>query len=108
MKNVESWWRALSTARAGRLALLLVLLLVLGAILSGCGTATSKRDSPKPSVLPDLMAAVRGPMLLPRSGSILTIDDLLDNHAENAERANECRSIALGWQRWAREHKFAE
>lgn len=39
---------------------------------------------------------------------VVTPEALLDNHAENAERANECRAIALGWQRWAREQGVAK
>lgn len=113
----RSWWRStvpgrtlpgllrLQALRQRRLPRSVVMGLGFASLLTlcGCGTAPSDSASLTPTVPGELMERCRPPAPLASQ----EIDEALANVAENAARANECRSRVLGWQQWARERGFA-
>lgn len=105
VRMVPRWWPQLSRGEwlilVGALSLLLT--------LQGCGTTRYQPDSrADPAIVTqELMRETPQPVLLPTDRT-LTVDEILNNLADNAEIANACRAQVQGWQKLARRNGWAD
>jgi hypothetical protein len=97
------WWPHLSPGEW----LILVLCSLL--ILAGCGTTRYQPDSRADPVVipPELMREIPSPVWLPTDRA-LTVADVLNNLADNAEIANICRAQVSAWQKLARGNRWVD